>query len=323
MGKEVILVIGANGQVGKALLPKLISMYGIRSVIAVDINTNIWSWACRYYSLDAADPKKLYEVVHKYNVTQIYHLAAILSANGERNPFQTWEVNIRTVLNVLEISKMLKVSKVFIPSSIAVFGAHAPRERAAQFSLLQPSTVYGISKVATENWIYYYITKHRLDIRSIRYPGIIGSQSVPSGGTTDYAVDMFYQALSHEVFTCYLKPDTMLPMIYMDDAIRATIELMEAPIEKLNIKTSYNVAATSFTPAMLASSIKQSLPNFKVYFEPDFRQKIADSWPAFLDDPDARADWNWEPKFDLDAITSHMIVAVGQILVNKGVAIKS
>lgn len=323
MGKDVILVIGANGQVGKALLPQLIEIYGDRSVIAADITANIWEWPCRYITMDATDPKKLYDVIHKYDVTQIYHLAAILSANGERNPFQTWDVNIRTTLNVLDIAKTSKVAKVFIPSSIAVFGPSATKKNTSQFSYLDPSTVYGISKVATENWIYYYNLKHQLDIRSIRYPGIIGSQSIPNGGTTDYAVQMFYQAVAYEVFTCYLKPNTILPMIYIDDAIRATIELMNSPKAALTIRSSYNLAGVSFDPSALAASIRQFIPSLKVYFEPDFRQKIAESWPDSIDDLYAQTDWKWKPLFDLSAITSTMIAEVGTIIEKKGGPIKN
>ncbi|QNL52012.1 NAD-dependent epimerase/dehydratase family protein [Olivibacter sp. SDN3] len=323
MGKDVILVVGANGQVGKALLPQLIEIYGDRSVIAVDITSNIWSWTCRFFSLDATDPKKLYDIIHKYGVTQIYHLAAILSANGERNPSQTWDVNIRTMLNVLEIAKTTKASKVFIPSSIAVFGPSAVKENTEQFSYLDPTTVYGISKVATENWIYYYNVKYHLDIRSLRYPGIIGAQSIPNGGTTDYAVEMFYKAITYEVFTCYLKPGTVLPMIYIDDAIRATIELMDAPLGALRIRSSYNLAATSFDPSTLTACIKQYIPNLKVYFEPDFRQKIAESWPDTIDDHYARTDWQWKPLFDLKAIISSMMAEVRKAIEKKGGSIKN
>ncbi|WP_134091585.1 NAD-dependent epimerase/dehydratase family protein [Olivibacter sp. XZL3] len=310
MGKDVVLVIGANGQVGSALIPRLIEIYGNYAVIASDIRPNIDNLSCRFLLLDATDPKRVYEAVNHYNVTIVYHLAAVLSANAERSPVAGWDLNIRTVLNVLEVAKTRRLAKVFIPSSIAVFGPSTAQQEAQQFSYLDPTTVYGISKVATENWIFYYNRKHQLDVRSIRYPGVIGSETIPSGGTTDYAVEMFYKGLANDVYTCYLKADTALPMIYMEDAIRATIELMDAPKKDLNIQSSYNVEGISFTPSELAQAIKSHIPKLKVYYEPDFRQHIAQSWPCAINDQYAAADWNWKPNFDLFNTVKRMIEKV-------------
>jgi len=310
MGKDVVLVIGANGQVGTALIPRLIEIYGSQAVIASDIRPSAANLSCRFLLLDALDPKKIYETVNRYNVTIVYHLAAVLSANAERNPVSAWDLNIKTTLNVLEVAKTTKLAKLFIPSSIAVFGPTTAQREAHQFSYLDPTTVYGISKIATENWIFYYNSKHRLDIRSIRYPGIIGSETIPSGGTTDYAVELFYKGLAYNVYTCYLKADTTLPMIYMEDAIQATIELMEAPKKALNISTAYNVAGLSFNPAELAQAIKGYIPNLKVYYEPDFRQHIAESWPCIINDHYALSDWNWKPNFDLLQTVKSMIEKV-------------
>lgn len=310
MGKDVVLVIGANGQVGTALIPRLIEIYGSNSVIASDVRPATGHLSCRFLLLDALDPKKIYEIVNRYNVTIVYHLAAVLSANAERDPIAAWNLNMRTLLNVLEVAKTIRLPKVFIPSSIAVFGPATAQKEASQFSYLDPATVYGVSKVAAENWIFYFNKKHRLDIRSIRYPGIIGSETVPSGGTTDYAVEMFYKGLAHEVYTCYLKASTTLPMIYIDDAMRATIELMEAPKKTLTVSGAYNVAGLSFNPDELMQAIKNYIPKLKVYYEPDFRQHIAESWPYIINDQYAVADWKWQPHFDLLHIVKSMVEKV-------------
>jgi nucleoside-diphosphate-sugar epimerase len=243
----------------------------------------------------------------KYKITQIYHLAAILSANGEKLPLNTWDINMKSFFNVLEVSRLNQVDKVFFPSSIAVYGNDAPKIKTPQDYVLAPSTVYGISKVAGENWANYYYERYNLDIRSIRYPGVIGYQTLPGGGTTDYAVDIFHKAVKNEEFECFLKATTVLPMIYMDDTIRATIELMESPKENISVRTSYNLSGISFSPEELAKSIQNIYPDFKIFYKPDFRQKIAESWPSSIDDSNARTDWNWKPQFDIDTMTNVMI----------------
>ncbi|MCL4148045.1 UNVERIFIED_CONTAM: hypothetical protein GTU68_009427 [Idotea baltica] len=239
--------------------------------------------------------------------SQIYHMAAILSANGEKYPMLTWNLNMNTLLNILEVSRTCLVNKVFFPSSIAVYGVNSLKENTPQNSFLLPSTVYGISKVAGENWSNYYYNKYGLDVRSIRYPGVIGHQSMPGGGTTDYAVEIFHKAIKNECFKCCLEPQTMLPMIYMDDAIRATIKLMDAPKENIKTRSAYNLFGISFTPAQLVELIKIRYPNFKIEYKPDFRQDIANSWPVSIDDSEARNDWNWKPKFNLESLTKSMI----------------
>ena len=260
-----------------------------------------------FIKLDATDFKAVEEVVVKNKITQIYHLAAILSAKGEQNPLATWDLNMKTLFNVLEVSRLHKVEKVFFPSSIAVFGNNVDKENTLQSSNLTPSSVYGMSKVAGENWAHYYYQKYGLDVRSLRYPGVIGYQSLPGGGTTDYAVSIYHEAIKNIEFDCFLAAKTTLPMIYMDDAIRATLELMEAPKERISIRTSYNIAGMSFNPEEIATSIKEHYPNFKIKYNPDFRQGIADSWPKIINDTDARNDWNWKPEYDLKLMTKTMI----------------
>ena len=306
MGKNIILITGASGQLGTVLTKKLQDKYGITNVIATDLRENP-SFKGTFKTLDATDFDAVEEMVLKYNVTQIYHLAAILSANGEKNPLGTWDINMKTFFNVLEVSRLHNIEKVFFPSSIAVFGGNIDRNNAAQDSNLTPSTVYGISKVAGENWSKYYFEKYGLDVRSIRYPGVIGYQSLPGGGTTDYAVDIFIKAINNENYECFLSEKTTLPMIYMDDVIRATIKLMEAPKEAITVRTSYNLSGMSFNPAQLAKAIKKIYPDFKVTYNPDFRQKIADSWPMIISDACAIKDWNWKPKFTIDTMTVDMI----------------
>lgn len=306
MNQKKILIIGAGGQLGTVLTKKLQDRHGEKSVIISDIR-KLDSLNGVFEILDATNFKALEVLVEKHKITEIYHLAAILSANGEKHPLKTWDINMSSLFNVLEVSRIYGVDKVFYPSSIAVFGENIDRENTQQDSNLTPSTVYGMSKVAGENWANYYAKKYNLDVRSLRFPGVIGYQSMPGGGTTDYAVDIFHKAVKEEEFDCFLSSKTKLPMIFMDDVIRATLELMETPKNKIKIRTSYNLSGLSFTPEELFLSIKKILPKFKINYKPDFRQEIADSWPMIIDDSNARKDWDWKPNFDLDKITQIMI----------------
>tara|TARA_R110002049_G_scaffold51189_3_gene144971 strand:- start:10432 stop:11385 length:954 start_codon:yes stop_codon:yes gene_type:complete len=303
---NMILVIGAFGQLGTVLTQKLQIKWGLNRVIASDLLSKTNFNGC-FEQLDATDYNALEGIVSKYKITEIYHLAAILSANGEKSPLKTWEVNMKSLFNVLEVSRVHGVNKVFYPSSIAVFGDNIQRVNTPQSPNLTPSTVYGISKVSGEIWVNYYYNKYGVDVRSIRYPGIIGYQSIPGGGTTDYAVDIYHKAVKNESFECFLEESTNLPMIFMDDAIRATMELMDAPIDDIGIRTSYNLSGMSFTPNELFNSIKKIYPNFKISYNPDFRQDIANSWPKSIDDSAARKDWGWKPEFNLDMMTKLMI----------------
>ena len=306
MSGEKIFVTGAGGQIGQVLLQTLAARHGKEQIIASDIH-DIPSWSGPFRTMNVLDRTGLEEVIVSEKVTQIYHLAAILSAKGEANPHMTWQVNMDGLLNILELSVEHRVKKVFYPSSIAVFGAGIDLSNAGQEVPLIPSTVYGITKAAGENWAYYFFHRYGLDVRSIRYPGIIGHQSPPGGGTTDYAVDIFHYAVREEPYTCFLAADTRLPMIYMDDAIRGTLELMEAPKEHISVRTSYNLAGMSFTPNEITAAIHEHYPSFAVSYAPDFRQQIAASWPQRIDDSDARTDWGWQPEFDLRKMTADMV----------------
>lgn len=307
MSKPTILVTGAGGQIGTVLTESLRKRYGRDQVIATDIRPNSQSNGI-FEQLDIMDQDRLSQLIQDYKITQIYHLVAILSANGEKDPLRTWKINMDSLFNVLEAARTHKIDRIFFPSSIATFGPNAPAFNTPQFSYLDPTTVYGISKVAAENWCNYYFSKYGLDIRSLRYPGIISYQSQAGGGTTDYAVDIFHEALDIGRFSCFLKADSELPMIYMEDAVRATMELMECPSEQIKIRTSYNLAGLSFTPEEIATEIKKHIPDFTIEYHPDFRQAIADSWPASIDDSSARKDWGWKPEFDLSKMTSEMLV---------------
>ena len=306
MRQEKILITGAGGQLGSVLTLKLQEKWGVKNIIASDLYAKN-DFTGNFEILDATNFDALQAIVIKYGITQIYHLAAILSANGEKAPLNTWNINMKTLFNVLEVSRLQKVNKVFFPSSIAVFGDNVDRINTPQSSNLTPSTVYGMSKVAGENWANYYFEKYGLDVRSVRYPGVIGHQSLPGGGTTDYAVDIYHKAVKNENFECFLNASTMLPMIYMDDAIRATIEVMEAPAEHITVRTSYNIAGASFNPEQITHSIQKIYPNFRVTYKPDFRQKIAETWPMSINDSAAKTDWNWKPQFDLEDITTDMV----------------
>jgi nucleoside-diphosphate-sugar epimerase len=306
MTKETILITGANGQIGLVLTEALRQKHGRDAVIATDINGVVTEERGPFEILDVLDANRMAELVQKYEVTQIYHLAAILSARGEQNPKWAWEVNIGSLFNVLETAKNFGL-RVFYPSTIAVFGANTPKDLTPQETVTEPTTVYGISKAAGENWCQYYFEKYGVDVRSVRYPGIIGYQSLPGGGTTDYAVEIFHRAVHGENYTCFLAPETSLPMLYMDDAIRGTLDLMSAPLESLTVHTSYNLAGVSFSPLELVVAIQTHLPDFKVDYAPDFRQNIAESWPRSIDDSVARRDWVWHPHYDLKAMTADMI----------------
>lgn len=312
MKRETILVIGANGQIGTALLPRLQAIYGTRSVIAADLRRPDHEQGI-FERMDATKAEELADIVRRYRVTQIYHLAAILSAKGESDPIWAWNLNMQTLLNVLEVARIHHIKKVFVPSSIAAFGDDAPKYETPQTAVLDPATVYGISKVAAENWSLYYHKRYGLDVRSLRYPGIISYQSMPGGGTTDYAVAIFHAAVQGQPYDCFLAENTLLPMMYMDDALRATLELMEAPENRINVRTSYNLAGMSFTPAELTASIQTYFPEFTVGYKPDFRQAIADSWPKTIDDTVARRDWGWKPEFDLPRMTREMITQLSTI----------
>lgn len=308
MNKKInnILIIGSNGQIGSVLAPVLRDLYGNSSIITSDIYQKDDS--CENFELlDVTDYDALEYIVKKHGITQIYHLAAILSAKGEENPKFAWDINMNSLINVFEVSRKYNVNKVFYPSSIAVFGSNAPLENTPQNVSLNPATIYGVSKVAGENLAQYYFLKYGLDIRSLRYPGIIGYQSLPGGGTTDYAVEIYHKAVIGEDFNCFLKPNTRLPMIYMDDAIQATINLMNTPLENIKIRTSYNLAGMSFSPDEVYKSIKKYYPNFNITYSPDFRQNIADGWPKSIEDCDARKDWGWVPSYSLESMTKIMI----------------
>lgn len=306
MKHENILITGANGQLGSVLVAELQKKYGVHHVIASDISIKE-DYVGIFETLDVTNIKRLKHLMHAYQITQVYHLAAILSANGESSPLRTWDINTKTLFNVLEVSVSCNVSKVFFPSSIAVFGANAPKNKAPQNHVLNPSTVYGISKASGENWVQYYYEKYNLDVRSLRYPGIIGHQSLPGGGTTDYAITIFHKAVQKSEFDCFLRRDRTIPMIYMDDAIRATLMLMDAPKENIKIRTAYNLSGVSFSPVELLQCIQKIYPEFKINYKPDFRDKIASSWPSSIDDSCARNDWNWKPRFNIDQMTKAMI----------------
>lgn len=257
--------------------------------------------------LDAMDAGKLNSIVEKYGITEVYHLAALLSATAEKQVKFAWDLNMKSLFHVLDLAKEKKIKKIFWPSSIAVFGPNTPRDNTPQHTVTDPTTVYGISKLAGERWCEYYAAKYDVDVRSIRYPGLIGYKSLPGGGTTDYAVDIYYKALADKKYECFLSENTALPMMYMEDAIRATIELMQADKKKISIRSSYNLGGISFSPKEIAESIKKEIPDFEISYAPDFRQQIAESWPNSIDDNQAQKDWGWELKYDLDTMTKDML----------------
>lgn len=313
--KEKILITGAGGQIGTSLTVQLRDIYGDTNVIASDIRVpqNEVSLNGPFEVLDVLNGERLFELAEKYDVTQIYHLAAILSAKGEEKPLFAWKLNMNGLLDVLEVARSRNLDKVYWPSSIAVFGKHSPRDNTPQYTSMDPNTVYGISKVAGESWCEYYHNKYDVDVRSLRYPGIIGYESLPGGGTTDYAVDIFHKALDGETYNCFLSEQTYLPMLYMPDALRATLEIMHADSDSLTVRSGYNLAGMSFSPEEIAAEIKKHIPGFEIHYEPDYRQKIADSWPKSIDDSEARRDWNWKPEYDLPKMTTDMLVNLEKI----------
>ncbi|RYY97181.1 MAG: NAD-dependent epimerase/dehydratase family protein [Chitinophagaceae bacterium] len=309
MKQEKILVIGASGQIGVELTLALRQRFGAQNVIASDLREQnpLLEGTGPYVSLDVMNKEMLHVQVIRQNVTQIYLLAAILSATGEKNPNLAWHLNMQGLLNVLDIAREEKLTKVYWPSSIAVFGPTSPKQACPQQTIIEPTTVYGISKYAGEFWCNYYHMKYGVDVRSLRYPGLISYKSAPGGGTTDYAVEIYHEALADGRYESFLKEDTYLPMMYMPDAIRATIELMEAPVEQIRTRTSYNLSGMSFSPKEIAAEIKKHIPQFEISYEPDYRQAIADSWPQSIDDSVARSDWGWKPEYDLARMTADML----------------
>jgi nucleoside-diphosphate-sugar epimerase len=309
MVKEKILVIGASGQIGVELTLALRKIYGNANVIASDLREQnpLLEGTGPYVSLDVMNKEMLHVQVIRQGITQIYLLAAILSATGEKNPNLAWHLNMTSLLNVLDIAKEEHLHKVYWPSSIAVFGPTSPKQNCPQQTIIEPSTVYGISKYAGEFWCNYYFNRYGVDVRSLRYPGLISYKSQPGGGTTDYAVEIFHAAKDKEKYECFLKEDTYLPMMYMPDAIRATIELMEADKSKIGIRTSYNLGGMSFSPKEIAAEIKKYITDFDIVYKPDSRQAIADSWPQSIDDAVAKHDWGWKEEYKLGEMVVDML----------------
>jgi nucleoside-diphosphate-sugar epimerase len=303
------LIIGASGQIGIELTMALRKKLGHNRVIASDIRSteDHELLSGPFEVLDVLDKASLESILAKHNIGEVYLLAALLSATAEKNPEFAWRLNMEGLFNVLELAKAKKISKIFWPSSIAVFGPSTPRHATPQHTVMEPTTVYGISKLAGERWCAYYHERFDVDVRSIRYPGLIGFRSDPGGGTTDYAVDIFHKAIEHGSYTCFLKEDTELPMMMMEDAIRATISIMEAPASSIKERGGYNIAGCSFTPAHIAAIIQRSMPTFAINYAPDFRQAIADSWPASIDDSSANADWGWKSEYDTEKLCATML----------------
>jgi nucleoside-diphosphate-sugar epimerase len=306
---EKILIIGACGQIGVELTLALRGIYGNDNVIASDIRDEhpLLKGTGPYVVLNAMDGNAIHETIRKEKITQVYLLAAVLSATGEKDPKRAWDINMQSLLQLLDLGVQEKLTKVYWPSSIAVFGQTTPKDDTPQKTIVEPQTVYGISKYAGELWCQYYNQRWGLDVRSVRYPGLISWKSEPGGGTTDYAVEIYHEALKHGKYTSFLDQGTYLPMMYMDDAIRGTIELMEAPAEKIKTRMAYNIAAMSFAPEEIAAAIRNYIPDFQISYAPDFRQQIAKGWPKSIDDSAARNDWGWQPKFDLEKMTSDML----------------
>lgn len=306
---DVILVIGACGQIGTELTQKLRTIYGDKNVIASDIkkgNDELMN-SGSFEIIDATDKEAVLNVIKKHKVTEVYLMAAMLSATAEKHPIKGWNLNMNSLLIILELAREKHINKVFWPSSIACFGPTSPKTNTPQQTIMEPTTVYGISKLAGENWCNYYHQKYGVDVRSIRYPGIISWKTQPGGGTTDYAVEIYFNAIKNKKYECFLNENTRLPMMYMDDAIDATIQIMQTESTNIKSRTSYNLSAISFTPKEIASEIKKHIPEFEITYNADFRQEIAESWPQIIDDTPARKDWNWKHSFDLKLMTTEML----------------
>jgi len=306
---EKILIIGAGGQIGSELTYKLRAIHGDANVIASDLNYNNLELvnSGTFEIIDAMDYASIKICCEKHNIDTIYLMAALLSATGEKYPMKAWDLNMQSLFHVLNLAKAKAIKKVFWPSSIAVFGPTTPTENTPQYTVMEPTTVYGITKQVGERWCEYYHQKYDVDVRSLRYPGIISWKTLPGGGTTDYAVEIYHEALKNKNYECFLTENTALPMMYMDDAINATVNIMAAASDKIKIRSSYNLSGISFTPKEIAESIKKEIPEFEISYKPDFRQQIADSWPSSINDTEAREQWDWKHQFDLDAITKDML----------------
>ena len=305
--QDKILVIGSSGQIGTELVQSLRAVYGIDNVIASDIKPTDQAKEGPFEVIDVMNAHQLGEVVTRHNVNQVYLLAALLSATAEKMPKLGWQLNMQGLFNVLDLAKEKIIDRVYWPSSIAVFGPNTPRENTPQYTIMEPSTVYGISKQAGERWCEYYFKKYNVDVRSLRYPGLIGWKSAPGGGTTDYAVHIFHEAIKTGTYECFLSENTTLPMMYMPDAIKATIGIMQADADKVKIRSSYNLAGFSFSPKEIAIEIKKHIPDFTITYNPDSRQQIADSWPESIDAGEAAKDWGWKPDYDLKSMTNDMM----------------
>jgi nucleoside-diphosphate-sugar epimerase len=314
-----ILIIGACGQIGTELTQKLRQIYGVENVVASDIrklNIDVVNDGI-FEVVNALDYNQIEHLIEKYQITDVYLMAALLSATAEKNPAFAWDLNMNSLFHVLNLAKAGKIKKIYWPSSIAVFGPTTPRDNTPQYTIMEPSTVYGISKQTGERWCEYYHKQYGVDVRSLRYPGLISWSTPPGGGTTDYAVDIYHKAITDGKFTSFLSENSGLPMMYMDDAIKATIGIMEAPAENIKIRSSYNLSAMSFTPAEIAEEIKKHYPDFTIDYAPDFRQQIADSWPASIDDSRAREDWGWQNDYDLSTMTTEMFKQLKENVYNK------
>ena len=307
--KRNVLVIGAGGQIGVELTAALRAEYGTHQVIAADVKPLNGAEGPEIV-LDVLDQQAVAKAIEEHDVSEVYLLAALLSATAEKNPEFAWRLNMESLLTLLELARHKKISKLYWPSSIAVFGPGTPRHHTPQHTVMDPTTVYGISKLAGERWCEYYHHKFGVDVRSLRYPGLIGHRSAPGGGTTDYAVHIFHEAVQKQNYTCFLSAETELPMMMMEDAIRATLMIMKAPAENVRLRSSYNLAGLSFTPAQLAEEIQKHIPAFSIQYSPDFRQQIADSWPASIADEEARKHWGWAPEYNLSRMVTTMLQAI-------------
>jgi nucleoside-diphosphate-sugar epimerase len=320
---DKILVIGASGQIGSELTIELRNVYGNSNVFASDIReaSKDVLESGPFKILDVMDDKTLGNFLRENKISQVYHLAAILSGNAEKNPAKAWDINMRSLLSILDMAKAGEIKKMFWPSSIAVFGLTTPKAMTPQITVMEPNTVYGISKLAGERWGEYYYNKYNVDIRSVRYPGLISYKTEAGGGTTDYAVEIFYEAVKSAKYECFLTENTVLPMMFMPDAIRGTLELMETDVQKLSIHSSYNLSGISFSPSQLASEIRKHIPSFSITYKPDFRQAIAESWPQSIDDSYARKDWKWNYQYGLKEMTDIMLKEIKKKVVSEEVRV--